>query len=289
MAHCTLLQGGELQAIVGDASRNGVGGQQYCGLWSLTSKHRPFNAFGNSYAGLIPGELRGHAPWLEVVDDNTAIVMRRADAFYPVEARAVYRVVPPWYIDHTLTFIDRQPMVPPDCSFREVSWCSYMNCPEDSRIHFLANGEWFRYVSPEHGAGSNIGPGYVPDSELEVWPQRQQRPFHWDRIARRFDQPFYYGRLGGMVLIFIFDRPRWLRFFCSPSGGGESLLPGRTCPAWDFEWVIPRRAYQPGREYRFRVRMVYKRFVSDEDVLEEYRSAQQALGFEAPPGGDANE
>ncbi len=46
--HCQLLQAGDIQAIVGDASRDGVGGPQYCGLWSLTSRHRAFNAFGNS-------------------------------------------------------------------------------------------------------------------------------------------------------------------------------------------------------------------------------------------------
>ena len=54
MPHCQLLQAGEIQAVVGDASRDGVGGTQYCGVWSLTSKHRQFNAFGNSYAGLLP-------------------------------------------------------------------------------------------------------------------------------------------------------------------------------------------------------------------------------------------
>ena len=54
MTHCELIQAGEIQAVVGDASRDGFAGQQYCGLWSLTSKHRVFNAFGNSYAGLIP-------------------------------------------------------------------------------------------------------------------------------------------------------------------------------------------------------------------------------------------
>ena len=66
--HCALIQAGELQAVVGDASRNGVGGIQYCGVWSLTSVHRVFNAFGNSYAGLIPGEIRGKAPSLRGVD-----------------------------------------------------------------------------------------------------------------------------------------------------------------------------------------------------------------------------
>ena len=53
--HSHLIQASDLQAIVGD----GVGGTQYCGLWSLASRYRVFNTFGNSFAGLLPGELRG--------------------------------------------------------------------------------------------------------------------------------------------------------------------------------------------------------------------------------------
>ena len=84
-----------------------------------------------------------------------------------------------------------------------------------------------------------------------------------------------------MVMILVFDRPKWLRFFCSPTGGGSSLIPGKTCPAWDFEWIIPESDYEVGKEYAFRVRLIYKPFVSDEDVLAEYRKAQSELGFES--------
>jgi len=281
MTHCELFQAGEIAAVVGDASRDGVGGTQYCGLWSLTSKHRVFNAFGNSYAGLLPGEIRGRAPLLELVDAHTCALVHRADVPHPTDVRAFYKVVAPYYVDHTLTLIDRKPMIAADCAFREVSWCCYMNCPEESHINFLSNGSWFSYISPRHGVGSNIAPAYVPVGDLEVWPKRgENRPFHWDRIARRFDEPFYYGRLGEMVLILIFDTPLWLRFFCSPSGGGPSLLPGKTCPAWDFEWVIPQADYAVGREYRFRVRLVYRRYVSNDDVLIEARKAQRELKFE---------
>ena len=281
MMHCQLLQAGEIQAIVGDASRDGVGGKQYCGLWSLTSKHRQFNAFGNSYAGLLPGELRGKAPTLEIVDESAAALWRQADDRYPVEARATYQVVPPYYVDHTLSFRDQKDARRAGCDFREVSWCCYTNCPPDPRIHFRSGGEWLRYISPQHGKASNIAPAYVSEDELEIWPEVEKpRPFHWDRFERRFDQPFYYGRLGDMVLILIFDTPRWLRFFCSPSGGGASLLSGQTCPAWDFEWVIPDSAYQVGQDYGLRVRLVYKQFVSDEDVLEECARAREELNFE---------
>lgn len=278
MTHCLLLQQGEIQTIVGDASRNGHNGPQYCGLWSLTSVHRVYNAFGNSYAGLIPSEMRGKNPSLESIDENSCLMKHQPSTQYPVSAQALYRVVAPYYIEHQLTFRDLQDMRLPGCTFREVIWCSYMNSPEDSRIHFLSSGEWFRYISPCHGTGSNIAPSYVPESELEVWPKTEgRRPFHWDRIHQRFDQPFYYGRLGDMLLLFVFDTPRWLRFYCSPTGGGGSLIPGCSSPAWDFEWVIPESRYRVGESYRFRVGLVYKRYVSDEDVLQEVETTRQML------------
>ena len=66
--------------------------------------------------------------------------------------------------------------------------------------------------------GSNIAPSYVPDENLEVWPEvTGRKPFHWDRLDRRFDEPFYYGRLGEVALILVFGKAEWLRFFCSPS------------------------------------------------------------------------
>ena len=52
---------------------------------------------------------------------------------------------------------------------------------------------------------------------------------------------------------------------------------GRACPAWDFEWIIPEGEYMPGRDFTFRVRMIYKRFLSDDDILLEVQKAQQAL------------
>lgn len=223
--HCQLIQAGEIVAIVGDASRDGIGGRQYCGLWSLTSKHSPFNAFGNTYAGLIPGEIRGRAPTLEIVNETTCALAKPATQQHPVEARAIYQVK---------------------------------------------------------------APAYVAGDALEDLPaQENGQPFHWDRIRDRFAEPFYYGRLGPMVLILIFDQPRWLRFFCSPSGGGDSLRRGESCPAWDFEWIIPQHEYQVGRPYDLRMRLVYKKFVSDADVLREYRQTRQDLGFESKPHAGA--
>ncbi|MCE9589184.1 MAG: hypothetical protein K8S99_01525 [Planctomycetes bacterium] len=285
-----MIQAGDLQAVVGDDSRDGVGGRQYSGLWSLASKHRVFNCFGNSYAGLIAGELRGTRPHVEVVDDTTVALVRPLADGVTTERRGVYRVSPPHYVDHSLTITDHADRLlrhaGPGKGYREVSWCCYMNSPADPRINFLSNGRWLDYISPKHGYGSNIAPSYIPDDQLEIPPKQDHsrgypEPFHVDRIGQRFDLPFYFGRLDRMVLILIFDTPRWLRFFLSPSGGGGSLLPGMACPAWDFEWLIPESAYRVGAPYTFRTRLVYKPFVSEDDVLDEYRRAVDELGFEA--------
>src|SRR5882724_4828288 len=106
-SNCQMIQAGEIAAIVGDASRDGVGGAQYCGLWSLTSRHRPFNAFGNSYAGLLPGEIRGRSPALRGIDARTVSLVREADELYPSDCTATYQSSEPYYVDHTLSFTDR--------------------------------------------------------------------------------------------------------------------------------------------------------------------------------------
>lgn len=280
--HCHLLQTRDLQVIVGDASRKGVGGPQYCGIWSLTSRIRQFNAFGNSYAGLLPGEIRGKSPKITLADSHSCAMSRAAGDDYPVDAAAEYRIREPYYIDHALRFTDRSDMRKKGCMHRETGWCCYMNCPEDIRLNFLSKGEWTTYISPKHGMGSSVAPAYVPEDDLEKWPEMPEgsRHFSWDWAPIKFDQPFYYGRLGEMALILIFDNPKWLRFFCSPTGGNRSLREGENCPAWDFRWTIPESDYQTDKEYEFRMRLVYKPFVSNDDVLQEVKTAQAQLNFE---------
>ena len=57
-------------------------------------------------------------------------------------------------------------------------------------------------------------------------------------------------------------------------------MPGRSCPAWDFLWVIPAGSYRVDTKYTFRCRLVYKPFVSNTDVLDEVNTAQEELGVE---------
>jgi hypothetical protein len=65
-----------------------------------------------------------------------------------------------------------------------------------------------------------------------------------------------------MVLAFMFDAPGRIRFSQSPTGGGELN------PAWDFQYIIPD--VKIGREYSFRARMIYKKFMGKKDIEKEY-------------------
>ena len=283
MTHCELIQAGEIQVVVGDASRAGVGGAQYCGVWSLTSKERRFNAFGDSYAGLIPGEIKGRNPSLQPATREAVALVRAADDEYPVDVRASYVLRAPYYIDHEILFRDKRDVRRHGSDFRQVSWASYISSPEDPRIHYLSRGEWVRYVPPEHGVGASVAPAYLAAEELETWPDvGDERPFDWSWAPDPFDRPFYYGRIGEMVVIFVFANLRRLRFCASPSDGGPGILPGKTCPAWNFKWVVPGDRYEVARPYRFRMTLVYKKYVSDEDVLEEVDKVNEARGYRNP-------
>jgi len=278
--HCQFLRVGEIEVVIGD----GAGFRTRPGVWSLASIHRHFNIFKTMGSGLLCGEFRGRSSTvLEYVDDTTCVLKVASDENRAVAARAVYRAVSPYYIDHELTFSDtKNRLAGKPYDFRSVGYCCYTNSPDDLRIHYLSGGEWVRYAPPEHGAPhSAIAPGYVPEEQLEVWPELDDPPFWWkERYPKPFDEPFYYGRFDDMVMILVFDQPDRIRFFLSPEGGGRSLIPGSTSTAWDFEWIIPGEEYEAGREYTFRLRLVYKKYEGDEDVLREVRKAQDELGFE---------
>ncbi|MBT4512621.1 MAG: hypothetical protein HOC20_10490 [Chloroflexi bacterium] len=275
--HCQFIKAGEIGAIIGDGS----GFNTRPGVWSLSSRHRPFNAFKTNSSGLLCGEFRGKARTrLEYVDDSTAALVHEPHEGRQVYARATYRAVSPYYIDHELTFRDLESYPTLDWGYRDLVWCCYMNSPDDLGIYFISDGKMVRFATDGHGEKPYVPPSYLSEDELEKWPESADPCFWWERSGLKFDQPFYYGRQGDMVMILVFDQPRWIRFFMSSEGGGTSLIPGLTSTAWDFEYIIPESEYEVGRDYKVRLRLIYKKYEGDEDVLFEVRKAQRELGFE---------
>ena len=81
----------------------------------------------------------------------------------------------------------------------------------------------------------------------------------------RYSVPFFYGRFRDMVLIYVFRPNENLRFTHSPSGGGLTVSQDDTNPAWDFQLIIPQP--KTGQEYGLHGRLIYKRWIDRQDVL----------------------
>lgn len=243
--HCAFLRTGDLTAIVGDDTVRGPGGPAYSGLWSLVHDSCPAGAFQAAYAGLIAGAHRGTGPILERLDENAARLVRGPCDRAPYETvRGTYRLVPPHYVDYTceVEYAVDAPALP-HCL--RHSWCSYMNSPLDSSIHFIENNLWTSLKPVVHGAGAMVFPTGLDQTHRDGWEKRtgearfvEQDNFSKSSSGKTFDYPFYFGQLHGLVYLLMADAHSDFRFFVSPSGAGYSAVPGLTSPAWDFEWLI---------------------------------------------------
>jgi hypothetical protein len=161
-----------------------------------------------------------------------------------------------------------------------------MNAPEDPAIYLISpDGEWMRHYDPEHGSAASVLPEGMPP--LVLTPVEGARYAHGtnsfaDSTADiRFDpeRALFYGNIdGGMVLIYMFERGHEVIPYMSPSGGGFDETLERRCPAWDFRYRL--KGLAPGEETVLRTRVVYKSFVSREDVLAEHENWLADLGRE---------
>lgn len=266
--HSVTIKAGELTVVIGDSSDHGAGRQGYEGVWSLTHTQRDINVYRPIYAGLI-----AHRQPCEAVRiSETAAEIRREG----VDAVERFEVVPPHYLDYTVRF---------PATGETAYWndASYMNAPEDPAIYLINSaGEWMRHYDPEHGSAASVLPEGMEPPELQTVPDATYahgtNSFADSLSDPRFDpeRALYYGNIdGGMVLIYMFERGHEVIPYMSPSGGGYNEELERTCPAWDFRYRL--QGLTPGEEVVLRHRVVYKPFVSRDDVLAEYEAWRASL------------
>ena len=153
-----------------------------------------------------------------------------------------------------------------------VFFASYIQSPEDMAIQFIGRSRpgrgdptprWIKPLPEKHGVAANHRPA------ASDWDPPFDDGFNLDLVKGVSDfeylYPFYFGRSGENVFVMMFKRTGAegeLRFAQSPSGGGKGN------PAWDFAYF--RHDYAVNREFSFRVRAVYRKFTSVEDVVHLY-------------------
>ncbi len=262
------LAAGELRLVVGNEADHGAGRTGYIGIWRLTSVHEPKTLFVPKYAGLITH--RNRATVTRVSSTEASIQHFNADGSQ--STKQTIRLVPPYAFDCVFTRKADGPVT--------FGAASYMNGPDDPGIYFLdPDGRWQRHYDPVHGSAATVLPAGMPVPVVEKVPDSPY-PSGTRHFADSFskwrydpDHAFYYGRFGEMVFVHMFPPRSNAMPYMSPRGGGARADGKGTNPAWDWRVQV---APLDG-EARLTLRMVYKKYVSDEDVLEEYRSWTRTL------------
>jgi len=272
-------------AVVGD---NGVLGEHracYNGLFSLVASGKDESPFVPFYAGvnlehyfdarprpddrLVFFEPRNAPMAFTKIDGRTAELYQPETPAYGVESRMRFTFREPHYVDAEFTCTPHKEL---RGGFLGCFFASYINAPEDKSMYFLAAGStldsprWVQFCTQQHDRDSTV-----------MW-EKDAMPVEFEPGGStlyncisplRYSEPFFYGRWRDTVLIYIFERGAPIRFAHSPSGGGNTPDGTDTNPAWDFQFFAPDA--ELGREYGFKMRLVFKPWAGRADVLSEVR------------------
>ena len=232
-----------------------------------------------------------HGPYtLQMLPDGKSVVLtRRAeDSPWKVASTLKYTVRKPHYIDFEFRCTPQDASAFGRRGYVLFFFANYMNDVQDISLHFRGHKshagpeDWITADAPDEHPDWNGGGNYraltaeALEYDHDVRFRLNTWSYDWPRIAK----PFYYGRAAhGMTLILMFDRLHTeqdqIRFSLY-----KFKLPKHPRPAWDFQYIINRA--ESGKEYGFRGRLVWKKFVSAEDCLEEFEQWAATLTTGTP-------
>jgi hypothetical protein len=284
MGHAT-FHVGDLTAVIGDNEAHGEHRAGYNGIWSLHHVAGGRSPFVPAYAALnhehifdgehfIPETVffePRHSPmtFRKLGEDEAELHQPPTHTFH-VESWTRFKLVPPHYIDMTFRFVARQRIY--NFGYIGLFWATYIDAPEDKSLYFLGGPEgqedlWTQLCTQVHNDKSTVR---HRDDHLELTFRPGYREALYRHISPlRFRVPFFYGLVDNYLWMVMFDRTEGIRFTHSPSGGGTNMQRRATCPAWDFQFIVPN--YQVQKEYGFQARALLRPRCSREEVLQEYR------------------
>lgn len=213
-------------------------------------------------------EPRLHPMTLYRKTDDEVLLYQTATPLSGVESLTSFKVVKPHYLDITFQCVFHRPEFFTH-DYAGLFWASYIQKPDDKKIYFNGRTEnapadstsWIAAWSHEHGIQSTHRSVNEDGDFFFAEDFNATLANHFSTY--RYSEPYFFGRYKQMVLAFLFDSKEVIRFSQSPTGGGEQN------PAWDFQYLVP--SPNAGKKYSFKVRMIYKPFVSENDIAEEYK------------------
>jgi hypothetical protein len=207
-----------------------------------------------------------------VLPDTVRMHWPAEKSSWNMDCDMVYTLTGPDAIDMGFSVTPRKACGP--LGYVGLMWASYLNYARDGQIHFWGEEDgregWCTLGGPLVDGKREVGTvPFKGEAPLDSAPDKLNITEH---PSKRFLKPVYYGLTDGdqnfdtqddtMVVIMMFDREAPIRFaLWNWTGNPHS-------PAWDWQFVL--RDPQVGTTYNYRARMIYKPFISPEDVLAEY-------------------
>lgn len=294
---------GDLKVILRDNSQSP---SVLSGMASLCNQHDApdFNAFdpdnqgasaGLNFEHIISGHKspgnsftprRGTYRLLALPDGRSAMLVRREeDDPRAMSSTLKYTVTKPHYIDVDFRCIPHDTSLFGRRGYAILFFANYVNNVEDVALQFRGvektgqDEKWVKADAPKGHPDWRQGGTYrsVSAADLQYDADHNFTLNSWSYDSPRFSKPFYFGKAGkGMVYILMFSKIHTeedeIRFSLF-----KFKLPRTPRPAWDSQYVI--RKMQEGKQYGFKARLVWKKFVSPEDCLKEYEAwATATLG-----------
>ena len=289
------LARGNLSVVFRDNSRSP---QFLSGIASLTNIEdgKGFDAFdpdtigasaGLNFEHIISGHSNPANPFsprhgrytlYRLNDRNSVVLVRnREDCPWKVSSSCRYTLTKPHYIDVDFHCETHEPGLFGPRGYAILFFADYMNDVAEVPIHFLGidrpggTEKWIAGDAPNTHPDWNHGGTYrnLLAEDLLYDADHNFKLNVWSYDYPRFTKPFYYGlTTRNMVFLIMFNKA-WtdedeIRFSLF-----KFKLPQLQRPAWDFQYVIHRVAQ--GKDYGFKARLVWKKFVSPEDCLQEYK------------------
>ena len=220
----------------------------------------------------------------KLTDDHSVVLQRlREDCPWDVSSTLKYTVTGPHYIDVDFQCTPHQRSVFGKRGYAVLFFADYMNDVAEVPLHFLgvdspqANEQWISGDAPKGSPDWNSGGTYRHRQavDLEYDADHNFKLNLWSYDYPRYTRPFYYGRAANdMVFIIMFNKACTaedeIRFSIF-----KFKLPKKQRPAWDFQYVIHK--VEENRDYGFKARVVWKKFVSPGDCLAEYERWSKSL------------
>ena len=280
------ISAGDLEVVIADNAEYEGHRAWYNGVAYLSNNSSPGNHFWQRVAGLNFEHIWDGEKWWEPVEalfeprssemvlhqlDETSVQVHMPPSnLHKLESWTKYTVTAPHYIDMDFFCIPREATF--DRGYIGLFWASYINTtdPDEKPVYYIGSHkgskkrQWIKWMTTEHAVGGTVR--YQEDIRELTFNPEQRKMLYTSCADNLYAYPFYYGRRGDMVHIMMFDSPGPIRFSHSPSSGGP-VKPG-TNPAWDWQYII--HDYEVGESYGYKARLVYKPWVSREDVIAEY-------------------